>query len=198
MINNTELIMTEEKTFQEICSSCCNFCSIPDSLSWLCSKSGPAFNRKRSECKCNSARMGNKQFYPIISNISFTIRKICRHNWKKKGLFTWNFSFYNFNLSDYFFTQHNFSDSFKDIPGTVKCNDLWYKPGNNNIGLSARRTRKGNGNKYYSSLSGIIMWPGNRRITYAVFRMEKHFCFSGSFWNYFTYTYQEKNKNRMG
>ena len=134
--------------------------------------------------------MGNKQFYSILSNISFAFWKACRHNWKKKGLFTGNFTFYNFNFSDNFLAQHYFPDSFKDIPGIIKCNDLWNKPGNNYIRISARRTRKGNGNKYYSCISWIIMRTCYRRIADPIFWMEKHFCISGSFWNYFTDTYQ--------
>ena len=103
--------------------------------------------------------MGNKQLYPVISNISSAIWKICRHNRKEKGLFTWNSSFYNFNLSYYFLAQHHFSDNFKDIPGSVKCNDLWYKPGNYYIGISARRTWKGNGNQYHSVYLGLSCGP---------------------------------------
>ena len=45
---------------------------------------------------------------------------------------------------------------------------------------------------------GLVMWSGNRRISYTVFWMEKYFCISGSFWHYITYSYKQKNKNRMG
>ena len=41
----------------------------------------------------------------------------------------------------------------KDIPGIIKCNDIWNKSCNNNFCFSARGEGKSNGNQYNCSIS---------------------------------------------